>query len=1398
MSKRKEKDPLSNEANSKKSKTDVNSSAKRKRGVASKESSPTEPTNIEFFKDILTKLDSIELNTSNLSEIITSILKRNGITNRQDETLISIFRKIIHKNEFDCEMFLSMLDQFDKDFLIKHKNLCELLLSSLFMIDNDNKQEKSSTPPSTSATFKSKYLKIFKYHPGNFNDLIKHSFNLIHLSNFSKQSQVYIKIFKIFFSVDFRNEKLIKDKFTFIKAEKALLEKLVDRLKLDPTGLISSEIFKALKTLLNDLSVRSLNNNFLIKIYLSLINEMNDRISHSMTEEILKIFEKSFEFEKISKSSKWINDCLLNPINTRRYIDLFNYNILLQFIPQDKLITNILDFCMLILNKYGVEINQYFQKTSTLQESFTLLASKILQDIFRKSKSSREQIINSLLNRCFTESNRSVFITQLEILLNSDDASRIFYSTTNQEEKSNLCKIAISKLIGQSSTKTRAWNHIFLIDKSNDALRLLKVFRKMFYTQNNSSTTDNLDNLVTFLRSYSNNNSLEIRKIALLGLANIVVELNRDHFRFNSLDIKVAHESCIERNSNISLHIIEHLKNQLVSFENDVFLKSKLYQILISTLETVRSKSSNVNTSESKLFNAVGCLYKTQMDKYIIRTTNSDYAYFNLNKCIIAYDFKLIEPIDVLFHCADIYSTNSLKFVGSGNLAYKTLSSLQFQITQLKKIYIEKDSKFLFDIYKNQLMDKVKAQISPATCMKIIHQLELGFIDVLVEHSINNENFGDLLKILEKYESTSNLISIEIENLMSSIHKPQVEIETGKKRKLETPQLTGLKKPKKNNVKRTASQNNINESSDKENEPASKTRTTRMPRETLQDLSNKTPSVSTKAPIAPKTGISVIQNLSFANIQFEHVHRISSNCCVKMVQIYLGTNDNDLFKPNGSKLSQTVLTSLINLITNETFIEFLIKVTEKKLKLLSNMDLNSEQLYEPQSITDEQIFKFISCLWLPLCQRINGNLTSKKTVYKANIPQRFGVQFLNKSFRFIQCMQLIWSICSKRFQSMKKDLIVNERKYYTSMSFDSYFDPEDDSKLTEYSWEFLRNCSRTLKYHLNPSPATQAITIKCSTALLTLISDITRDINLKQENYKQLMQFLFDLADHRISNDQDFGICVVKFMGFLSEFSGSPVIFVKYLSMDYSNTRYLDHSDDSEDEREPIEETARQFEIFKNQTSFLKYQQLINEQIISMFDKYKMCMNNLDLFNHDSLIENLNSQINRIVLAISYILKSVFDTDTTRVNFDLMIQFYNFLTFYIQSDLILSLTFDGLVLIKALIDNISIYLQSILSNELNRINEFILTNEEQKEETASSSQIINIIKYKENMELLIGSIDRFEQELIRLNDTIDVELNLMENYKNFVSDLKLNVKTRSTRFVSALEIDQILNPTGVY
>lgn len=67
-----------------------------------------------------------------------------------------------------------------------------------------------------------------------------------------------------------------KEKSVFTAAEKCLIKELGKRLESDKTGLISDEVLSAFKQLIEQLPIQSLDNNFLIKLYFSIINLMSN------------------------------------------------------------------------------------------------------------------------------------------------------------------------------------------------------------------------------------------------------------------------------------------------------------------------------------------------------------------------------------------------------------------------------------------------------------------------------------------------------------------------------------------------------------------------------------------------------------------------------------------------------------------------------------------------------------------------------------------------------------------------------------------------------------------------------------------------------------------------------------------------------------------------------------------------------------------------------------------------------------------------------------------------------------------------------------------------------------------------------------------------------------------
>lgn len=107
----------------------------------------------------------------------------------------------------------------------------------------------------------------------------------------------------------------------------------------------------------------------------------------------------------------------------------------------------------------------------------------------------------------------------------------------------------------------------------------------------------------------------------------------------------------------------------------------------------------------------------------------------------------------------------------------------------------------------------------------------------------------NIMRLLEKYEQLSNLISIEIEDLMSPlIEARRIDVESAARR-----QRVALKRKR--------------DEEDKEN---------KLPGRIM-------PSLITP----PATPARILSNLSFTNIKFDHTHRVSYTACLNMLQKFL-------------------------------------------------------------------------------------------------------------------------------------------------------------------------------------------------------------------------------------------------------------------------------------------------------------------------------------------------------------------------------------------------------------------------------------------------------------------------------------------------------------------------------
>jgi hypothetical protein len=115
--------------------------------------------------------------------------------------------------------------------------------------------------------------------------------------------------------------------------------------------------------------------------------------------------------------------------------------------------------------------------------------------------------------------------------------------------------------------------------------------------------------------------------------------------------------------------------------------------------------------------------------------------------------------------------------------------------------------------------------------------------------------------------------------------------------------------------------------------------------------------------------------------------------------------------------------------------------------------------------------------------------------------------------------------------------------------------------------------------------------------------------------------------------------------------------------------------------------------------------------------------------------------------------------------------------------------------LKKIINLISNKLQMNLSFTFNRIQDYMLNEEQQREGKADANEISKILRYKHSINSLFDQIGDFEQELVNLND-IYRQLNYMNEYKIFISNLEIRFHSKITRTISEHQINKIIDFTN--
>jgi hypothetical protein len=139
------------------------------------------------------------------------------------------------------------------------------------------------------------------------------------------------------------------------------------------------------------------------------------------------------------------------------------------------------------------------------------------------------------------------------------------------------------------------------------------------------------------------------------------------------------------------------------------------------------------------------------------------------------------------------------------------------------------------------------------------------------------------------------------------------------------------------------------------------------------------------------------------------------------MQMFLGyVDDDDEFNP--SLLNDENLNSVINLLGNDSFLDFFHQIISQKLQSLLN-PTKSNYIYDPEGLDDELVFNFLKKIWRVLWQRVHG-LTNDDTrqSFGELLSIRYSTNYLNRIFKYQIYLNNIWTLVSKGYSNKIVDL----------------------------------------------------------------------------------------------------------------------------------------------------------------------------------------------------------------------------------------------------------------------------------------------------------------------------------------------------------------------------------------
>ena len=259
--------------------------------------------------------------------------------------------------------------------------------------------------------------------------------------------------------------------------------------------------------------------------------------------------------------------------------------------------------------------------------------------------------------------------------------------------------------------------------------------------------------------------------------------------------------------------------------------------------------------------------------------------------------------------------------------------------------------------------------------------------------------------------------------------------------------------------------------------------------------------------------------------------------------------------------------------------------------------------------------------------------------------------------------------------------------------------------------------------------------------------NILKTTSLTSIEYDNFNHWLSEVSNLSISCEGDVYKSIINLQVFIWNKRSTSAIVLKHLMHDYNEV--LKDSMDTIDMSSDDLYMGTQYKLVtaKNSNSYYVF---IVEKLTTLVSELDWAIKSTVDFNEKRLFDSLYKQINSVILTISYAIKSVCDISSLNLAVKLMIDFYDLLRNFFSIDIFNKLNPTEIDDLKDLIDDVSC-LQTCLAKELPRIKEFILNDQEQREEKANATDVKEMRDYKMLTRMLSAAAELFDENLSNLN-----------------------------------------------